>query len=181
MRKDVQKHLQKNRDCLRKTVSKVNLPNFIEGGFVLVARSDVNASEKLCLGWRGPRRITNTLNDFVYQVQDLHNGTFEDAHISRLKFFSDSNLNIETIMPHVLLNETGMSVSRLMKLVMDRSYLKVIVRWRVLPASEDTREPVQQIFGNVPILLQRLLKRKNTPRDLVLRACKLLRISKKRV
>lgn len=81
-------------------------------------------------------------NDYVYQVHDLRNGTFENAHILRLKFFSDMDLDTEALMPHELLSETEMPVSRLMKLVMDGSDLKVLVHWRRLPAFGDTPEPI---------------------------------------
>lgn len=174
MRKDVQDHLQRNRGFIRKKVSEGDLPNFIESDFVPVARSDFNAGEKLCLRWRGPVRISRALNDLVYQVQDLRNGCFENAHISRLKFFSDSNLDTEAIMSHVLSSKTRIPVSRLMKLVRDGSLLKVLVHWGGLPASEDNLESIQQMFENVSVLLKRSLKRENTPRDLAQHARKLL-------
>lgn len=59
--------------------------------------------------------------------------------------------------------------------------LKFFVRWRGLLTSEDTLEPIQQIFEDFPILLKRLLKGNNTPCDLAQRACKLFGISKKGV
>ena len=159
-----------NRSRKRATDSSGVIPNFSEGDFVLVARDDFTAGEKLALRWRGPRRITRPVSEYVYQVKDLRNGTLEEVHASRLQFYSDDQLNREAIMPHVLSSETGMPVQRLMRLVDTPSGLAVVVRWRGLPPSADTTEPLNRIYEDVPQMLLNLLARKSTPRHMVIRA-----------
>jgi len=158
--------LTRNRTRKRGTASRGTLPNFSEGDFVLVAREHFNAGEKLCLRWRGPRRIIGAVSDYVYQVEDLRNGSLEEAHASRLRFYSDSALNTEAIMSHVLTSETGMPVQRLLRLENGPDGLMVAVRWRGLPTSADTLEPIARIHEDVPRMLQNLLNRKSTPRNL---------------
>ena len=80
----VQETVRKNREKARRAASRGSLPNFTEGDYVLVAREDFFAGEKLALRWRGPRRIIKALSDYVYQVEDLRNGTVEYIHGSRL-------------------------------------------------------------------------------------------------
>ena len=138
----------------------------MEGDWVLVARDDFTAGEKLRLRWRGPRRIKKALSDYVFQVEDIRTGDFDDIHGSRLKYYHDPSLDAEAILPHVISSETGMVVQRLLGLVEADDGLKVRIRWKGLPESEDTEEPLQNVYEDVPALLEKLLNRKNTPVDL---------------
>ncbi len=126
----VEDALEENRKRGRLCASKGIPANFTEGDFVLVAREDMSAGEKLALRWRGPRRVLKALSDHVFLVEDLRNGAVEEVHACRLKFYSDPSLNTRAIMSHVLASETGMPVARLMGLVEDEGVLKVRVRWR---------------------------------------------------
>lgn len=144
----------------------------MEGDFVLVAHEEFHAGEKLCLRWCGRRRITKALNDYVYCVKDLRDGINDYVHVSRLKFYHDSSLDKEAIMPHVLNSETEtwMVIHRLLRLVENGSGIYVVVRWRGLPESEDTLEPLVNIYKDVPQLLLKLQLRKSTPQTLAQKA-----------
>jgi transposase InsO family protein len=166
----VQESLRVQREKGRAAASRGALANFLEGDFVLVARDDFSAGEKLALRWRGPRRIVKAINDYVYQVEDLRNGVLEEVHATRLKFYRDASLDSVAILPHVLSSETGMPVARLMRLYEDEDGLKVVVRWKGLSHSEDTSEPLRHVYEDVPDMLIRLLQRKNTPQDLAAKA-----------
>lgn len=109
-RRGVQKELEENRSRIRKIMSRGRLPSFTEGHFVLVARSEFSKGEKLCLRWRGSRRVTKAISDYVFQVEDLRNGQLEEVHISRLQFYTDKELNRKVMLSHILSSETGMSV-----------------------------------------------------------------------
>lgn len=71
-------------------------------------------------------------------------------------------------MSHVISSETGMKVQRLLRLVDNGNGegLKVVIRWRGLPASEDTLELLDQVNQEGPQILAKLLDRKNTPPSL---------------
>ena len=172
--------LAANRARARKSAERGELPRFAKGDFVLVAREDFFHGEKLALRWRGPRRIVQDKNDFVYTVEDLRNGTTADVHACRLKFYCDSSLNKIAILPHVLSSETGMPVARLMGLEDTENGIMVHVRWRGLPNTEDTLEPLQQVYDDVPQMLMRLLLRKSTPKALVQRAKAALTLTSER-
>lgn len=166
----LQSTLAEHRRQSREAASKGQLPNFTEGDYVLVARSDFHAGEKLCLRWRGPRRVRKALNDFVYQVEDLRNGQLDDIHASRLKLFRDREIDEKAIMSHVLQSETGMVVSRLLSLEDCPDGLHVRIRWKGLGNNEDSLEPIARVSEDVPQLFEKLLQRKSTPVDLVARA-----------
>lgn len=63
-----QEALQKTRLQSRASSSKGKLPNFTEGEYVLIDREYFHAGEKLCLCFRGRRRIIKPINYYVYQV-----------------------------------------------------------------------------------------------------------------
>lgn len=134
---------------------------------MLVARENFHEGQKLCSRWRGPRRIVTVLNDYVFCVEDMRNDTMEDVHGTRLKYFSDSSLDAKVILLHVISSETGMPASRLLRLQEDDDgQLCVVVRWKGLTTNDDTMEPINRVYEDVPKLLTKLLSRKNTPLDL---------------
>lgn len=163
----LQDALQKIRPRMREAISAGKLPNFFDGDFFLIAREDFTAGEKLSLRWRGPRREVGSLNDHVYQVEDLRNGQVEDVHGSRFTFYHDPSLEKEAIMSHVFSSETGMQVQHLMRLVESTDGIKVQVRWRGLSESQDSLQCLQAVYEDVPDLLLKLLQRMNAPANLV--------------
>lgn len=70
-------------------------------------------------------------------------------------------------MSHIRNSETGMIDHRLVGLVKTEEGLKVQVRWQGLLNSEDNFKNIWQIYADVPTLLLKVLKRKNTPSSLV--------------
>jgi len=166
--------VQKNRERARSVSRRGKLPNFSEGDYVLMAREEFFAGEELALRWRGPRRIVKAVNDYVYQVEDLRTGLSEEVHGSRLKFYHDPSLDTEAVLSHVLSSETGMVVARLLRLEEHEDGLYVVVRWKGLPNSEDSVEPLEKVYEDVPRMLERLLARKNTPSGLAAKARSIL-------
>lgn len=83
-------------------MSKGRLSGFTEGDFVLIAKDKFHKGEKLCLRWRGPRRIVKSFNNFVYRVKDLRNGFLDDFIVSRLKLYYDAGLEKNEILSHVV-------------------------------------------------------------------------------
>ena len=70
----VQSSLGTYRGQHRPNASRVQLPNLDESDYVLVSLSDFHTGEKLCLRWRGPRRIKKAMNVYIYQFECLRNG-----------------------------------------------------------------------------------------------------------
>lgn len=78
--------LQKNRKGKCYLASKGSLPHFMVEDVFLVAREHFEANEKLCLCWRGPRRVVKAINDYFYEVEDLRNRLTDEVHVPKLKF-----------------------------------------------------------------------------------------------
>lgn len=162
LRPTVQRTLAQQRARMRECREQGNLANFCEGDFVFVARNVFHEGEQLCLRWRGPCRVTNVLNDYCFQVEDLRNRSHSVAHGRRLKFYHDQSLDTTAIISHVPSSETGMPVTRLLRLVDQDGRIFVTVRWKGLSKDDDTLEPLYHVQKDVPQLLQKLLKRKGT-------------------
>lgn len=58
-----------------------------------------------------------------------------------------------------------MVVQRLMGLVETKDAIKVCIRCKELPHSEDTEELLKNVHEDVPGLLEKLMNRKNPPAD----------------
>lgn len=72
----------------------------------------------------------------------------------------------KVILSHFLASETGITVSRVLSLDDTADGLIVSVSWKGMEASEDTLDPLEQVYEDVPNILGKLLKRKNTTPDL---------------
>ena len=73
-------------------------------------------------------------------------------------------------MNHVLTSETCMIAYRLMGLEEMSTGLFVRVRFRGLPSSEETLEPIGRVHADVPQLFMKLLSRKTTAGQLAVKA-----------
>lgn len=99
----------------------------------------------------------------------LKRSSFGDVDItqrSRLKYHSHAALHENFNMSHILGSEPGIPHARLMKLVTVDNNLKIQVQWKDLTLREGKLEPTQNVFQNMPRMLQRLLKWKITPANL---------------
>lgn len=65
----VENNLLSNRARARAVAKHGVLTYFTEADFVLVAREEFHKGEKLCLRWRGPRRVTKAVNDFEFKLK----------------------------------------------------------------------------------------------------------------
>lgn len=66
--------------------------------------------KKLCLLGSGPRRITNAVKDYVYDVEIVINRRVSEKRASRHKFYSDASFDEKVLMAHVLTSETDMQL-----------------------------------------------------------------------
>ena len=135
-------------------------PNFTEGDFVLVADTDKHMTSKVLLKWRGPRRITKVLSDFVYEVENLIDKRCTEIHATRLKFYRDSSHNeVSEMMDMAEFNDTEFyTVQKIIGLKRLNGTLVVKVLWRGFPAEEATWEPVEVMYNDVPKLMTTFLE-----------------------
>lgn len=76
-------------------------------------------------------------------------------YISQLMIYHDKSLNKDVIFSHVLESEIGMTVHRLVRLLVSKNGLKLQVPWGELSESEDTVESIVQVYRDAPQILSK--------------------------
>lgn len=104
----VHHHTQKERERIGQSRVRGKPANFCECGCVLVARNDFFEKGKPFFRWRGPTRVIKALNDYMFRIENLCTGAYDDIHATRLKFYSDTDFDVAAIMSHVVSSKTVM-------------------------------------------------------------------------
>ena len=154
-----QRELRRNRQNARR---KAVLPNFSVGDFVLLANTSKIQDHKLRVRWTGPCRITAVLSDYIFTVEDLITKKTSDFHASRLRFYSDSSLNItEDILAQVAHDGYGFEIEDLIDARWNskKKIWEILVKWQGLQPIQDSWEPLPQLLQDAPVFVRRQLKK----------------------
>ena len=76
-------------DRVREARAENKVPQFRIDEFVLVAAPVARA--KFRVKWMGPFRVIDTLNDYVYVVEDVVTSRRKSVHVQRLRLFAEAN------------------------------------------------------------------------------------------
>ena len=123
--------LQQSMDCIHKRVSWTSeaqrakhrkiasnnrpRPNFGIGDYVLVAVAQRKTSLKLFATWRGPFRITDLLNGYVFRVENIITGKNMEIHGDRIQLYCDSKLNVtEEIKAQFAFDNTTLEIEQVL-------------------------------------------------------------------
>jgi hypothetical protein len=126
------------------------------GDYVLVGKVSQAFTPKLQVTWLGPRRIIQTLSDWLFVVEDLRDGSKSQHHASRLKKYAAGAANItQDLLDHVAYVEGGYLVEELRDTKFDRldKIWKIQVKWFGLSELENSWEPVTNLLEDVPALV----------------------------
>ena len=99
--------------------------------------------------------------NWVFEVSDLHHTEKHIVHAQRLRFYSDSTLNVtEELLTYVQNSADVYQVDRLLDIrPSERSY-DVLVHWLGFSEKERSWEPIEQLYEDVPLTLQNFLEQK---------------------
>ena len=131
--------------------------DFAIGDFVL-AYASVNRN-KLRVKWLGPYRVTDTINDRVFEVESLLDGKKSVMHAQRLRMYADAALNVtEDLRSQVAYDDrlyvTGFANFR----EMDDDTLQLLTTWLGFERSEATWESVEAMHKDVPTMVVKYLR-----------------------
>lgn len=134
-----------------------NIVNFSVGDFVLRSRVDEKHVSKLLVTWVGPYVITEA-HPRCYKVKHLVSGKEAEVHGSRLKCFTDSDLEVTAdLLEHVasqgIVLDVNKSYEHRWNTVL-RDY-EVHINWRGLESIEDSWKPFSSIAKDVHTLLDK--------------------------
>ena len=101
------------------------------------------------------------INDLLHSVEDLITQNIETVHAQRLKFYNDSSLLVtEDLLNQIAHDADGFLIDRLhdLRLNPNTGTCEVQVFWQGLEQSDFTREPVENLKYDVPVLLKQFLQ-----------------------
>jgi hypothetical protein len=105
MHKDVEEKMSAARQSsIDANNAKVNLQpcNFSRGDFVLRGVLPRRQHPKLALRWVGSYRVTEVLSGFIYVLEDLLTGKYQEVHARRIRFFRNAGFCFtQTVLDHL--------------------------------------------------------------------------------
>ena len=164
LHKQVDERITKNRmRQIREHNKRTNIikPQFEVGDFVLVRKPN-KKGHKLSFKWKGPKRITDTINSLFYEVTGLVDVKSEKVHASRLTLYRKSDGIIEPsarLMRHIEHSEAQYEeIEELLDIGEGEHGILVQVKWLGLPDDCDfTWQPIAELYEDVPDLLNTFL------------------------
>jgi hypothetical protein len=140
--------------------------NFHIGDFVLWSRVDSRLDgNKLMVRWVGPFRVVEAL-PFSFMIEHLLTRDRYEVHATRLKFYADASMNVtEEIRQHVANQGITLAVREIMDHRRNNRtrQWELLVSWRGLESSEDSWEPLDDIYADVPILVRDYIVARDVP------------------
>ena len=152
----------------------LELPKFEVGDYVLYARvRRPGTTPKLMATWTGPWRVVGAHHPHVFEIQNIVSGRVQTAHVARLRFYADSQLNITADIKDVFQHAINQGQFRMAGIVRvaeaeDRSLI-VLVDWVGFEVEERTWEPFKNIFEAAPEFLQKELRKMRVTRAIATR------------
>ena len=156
-------------------------PNFTIGDYVLVGDPDSvrRAGKKLHLLWKGPFRVTDTMNSYIFEVENIVDSTKRIVHGDRIRYSADDRLNItEEIKDQFTYDNASYEVQQFRdcRVNPETHQIEFLVDWKGFSEAESSWEPLQNLWTDVPHLVQLYHKKlrlsKHALADLVLEEIK---------
>jgi hypothetical protein len=143
-------------------------PDFEIGDYVLeLARG---RRHKLQFKWLGPRRVVDTVNEYVFVVENLITLERTVAHASRLKRYADRDLLVTPdLRDQIIYDEKGLCVESLVGWRTTASGLQLRVRWLGFEPADATWEPLELLYLDIPEMIQNFAALRRGPRAGILR------------
>jgi hypothetical protein len=132
------------------------VPNFVIGDYVLVAIPEAKHPHKLQAMWRGPYQITDVHHNFLYEVTHLTSDEVSIQHVTRLKFFSNKDLDIPVSLLDEVSSEMSPQFEYVVSKICDHGYstdddcYKLLIQWEGFSSLENTWESIDVLLEDIP-------------------------------
>jgi hypothetical protein len=179
LHKHTARHAQKLRDQQRARINKEGkrkFPNFIKGDYVLVGILN-KSREKLKARWKGPKRITEVLSDWKFEVEDLISFKKEIVHAERLKYYSERDLEItEELRNQIAHNADTLVIESIKDIKYNNEYDRylILVKWKNFEDDENSWEYIEEVWETTESIVKNYLKKKDNKKSLKDKALKWL-------
>jgi hypothetical protein len=171
MHKAVNEAVSSKRDAQRRQrLKKSTKVNFGLGDFVLVSIPKQKIRNKLQIVWSGPYRVMETINDHVFKVESLDGTKQQIVHAQRIRFYCEKDYLSTEFQTYEIEQSEKFDISELLEIKTTTSGYSIKVRWLGFEESDDTWEPIDSLFEDIPLILHDFLisqKREDIWSDLV--------------
>ena len=165
LHKQVANRVEKTRELQRRVTSRGQLPNFMVGDYVLAARvRRAGTTPKLVSTWTGPWRIVAAEKKHVYGIQNIVNGEVRDAHVARLRYYADKELEVTAAVKEVFQHAFAQGKFEMEAIVgiseaQDGDGFDVQVEWVGFGKDESSWEPLETILKGAPQFVRTELRK----------------------
>ena len=119
--------------------------------------------------WLGPRRVVDTLNEYVYVLEDILTLEHSVAQASRLRKYADAQLQMTVdLREQILYEEQGLCVEAITGWRNSESGIQLRVRWLGFEVADATWQPLATLYEDVPELIWEFAERRTSARDEIL-------------
>ena len=123
--------------------------------------------------WTGPWPVVGAHHPHLFEIQKIVSGRVHTAHIARLRFYADSQLNVTADVKNVFLHAFNQGLHQMAGVVHvaeadDRSLI-VLVDWVGFEVDKRTWEPFKEILEAAPEFLAKELRKLRVTRAIAAR------------
>ncbi|ETV69570.1 hypothetical protein H257_14806 [Aphanomyces astaci] len=139
----------------------VQMAQFVVGDYVLYQDVWAHLRQKLRTKWCGPAVVTEVTSNWVYDVETLLTHDVRPVHASRLKFYADCDLDVTSeLLAHVAHNSEGFEVEAMVdaRYIPTTNVYELLIKWRGLQDVENSWDPADNIFADVPVMFKAFCK-----------------------
>lgn len=144
--------IRKQRQQTRSKHRRIQPINFSIGDYVLVASNIKRTPPKTMVTWLGPAQIIDTINDYIYCVKFILSDK-EEVHAQRLKFYSDSSLNITSdLLDNIGLTDSTFFPQQILdhRVNPDTGESELLIHWKGFELQDAEWEPLTTMQEDIP-------------------------------
>ena len=151
------KHKGHGKKAKNKRTVVAEVEQFPVGSYVLVYTSVPR--NKLRIQWLGPYKVAGTINENVYNLEDIVTHKTRTVHAQRMKVFADQDFEVTEDIRSQAAYDTEFNIEKFMDWrETDEATLELRVRWLGFEANEDSWEPLERMHADVPETAIRFMK-----------------------
>ena len=158
LNEDIDATITKRHEENRRQRAKYDTPVDFDIGDYVIVYSAVRRN-KLRVKWLGPYRVVATINDRVFEIEDICTGKLQTVHAQRMRFYADSRLAITEELKNQAAYDDQFFVDKMVDWrETDAGQLELKVRWLGFEAQNDTWETAEAMFKDVPAITKAYLQ-----------------------
>ena len=156
---DIDETISRRHEQNRRQRAKYDKPVDFDIGDYVIAYCAVQRN-KLRVKWLGPYRVVDTINERVFEVEDISTGRTQTVHAQRLRFYADGLLEVTEELKNQAAYDDQFFVEKMIDWrESDTGVLELKVRWLGFEAQSDTWETAEAMYADVPAITTAYLQR----------------------